>query len=307
MSGFRVLEQGVFSLFQDAGRLGYHALGLTTGGPMDGEAFYWANRLAGNAEGATTLEVAQGGLRLECTGATSVAVAGAAMSLKINGQTKALWRSHRMTAGDVVELGHAAVGLRAYVAASGGFEAPVYFGSTSVVRREGLGSLLHAGQEIVCGAPADSDWALPMEQIPRYESVVTLRVVVGYQASEFSAGALGMFYGSTFQVSPRSDRMGYRLEGNAMAAPTGERLSEGIAYGAVQVPPDGQPIVLLNDRQTIGGYPKLGTVLSLDCWKLAQCVPGATVCFEVISLEAAQALVEEAKRARDATVLKRGA
>jgi len=92
-----------------------------------------------------------------------------------------------------------------------------------------------------------------------------------------------------------------------MAAPTGERLSEGIAYGAVQVPPDGQPIVLLNDRQTIGGYPKLGTVLSLDCWKLAQCVPGATVCFEVISLEAAQALVEEAKRARDATVLKRGA
>ena len=91
-----------------------------------------------------------------------------------------------------------------------------------------------------------------------------------------------------------------------MAAPTGERLSEGIAYGAVQVPPDGQPIVLLNDRQTIGGYPKLGTVLSLDCWKLAQCVPGATVCFEVISLESAQALVEEAKRARDATVLKRG-
>ena len=153
MSGFRVLEPGVFSLFQDAGRLGHHALGLTTGGPMDGEAFYWANRLAGNAEGATTLEVAQGGLRLECTGATSVAVAGAAMSLKINGQTKALWRSHRMTAGDVVELGRAAVGLRAYVAASGGFEAPVYFGSTAVVRREGLGTLLHAGQEIVCGAP----------------------------------------------------------------------------------------------------------------------------------------------------------
>lgn len=273
---------------------------------MDGEAFYWANRLAGNAEGATTLEVAQGGLRLECTGATSVAVAGAAMSLKINGQTKALWRSHRMTAGDVVELGHAAVGLRAYVAASGGFEAPVYFGSTAVVRREGLGTLLHAGQEIVCGAPTDSDWALPMEKIPRYQAAVTLRVVASYQASEFSVEALGVFYGSTFQVSPRSDRMGYRLEGNAMAAPTGERLSEGIAYGAVQVPPDGQPIVLLNDRQTIGGYPKLGTVLSLDCWKLAQCVPGATVCFEVISLEAAQALVEEAKRARDATVLKRG-
>jgi allophanate hydrolase subunit 2 len=170
-----------------------------------------------------------------------------------------------------------------------------------------LGALLHAGQEIVCGVPADSDWALPMEQIPRYGAAVTLRVVAGYQESEFSAGALGMFYGSTFQVSPRSDRMGYRLEGNAVAAPAGERLSEGIAYGAVQVPPDGQPIVLLNDRQTIGGYPKLGTVLSPDCWKLAQCVPGATVRFEVISLESAQALVEEAKRARDTTVLKRGA
>jgi allophanate hydrolase subunit 2 len=146
-----------------------------------------------------------------------------------------------------------------------------------------------------------------MEKIPRYQAAVTLRVVAGYQAAEFSVEALGVFYGSTFQVSPRSDRMGYRLEGNAMAAPAGERFSEGIAYGAVQVPPDGQPIVLLNDRQTIGGYPKLGTVLSLDCWKLAQCVPGMPVCFEVISLEAAQALVEEAKRARDVTVLKRGA
>ena len=112
MSGFRVLEPGVLSLFQDAGRLGHHALGLTTGGPMDGAAFYWANRLAGNPEGATTLEVAQGGLRLECTGDTSVAVAGAAMPLKINGQTKALWRSHRMTAGDVLELRHATAGLR---------------------------------------------------------------------------------------------------------------------------------------------------------------------------------------------------
>lgn len=307
MSGFRVLKPGVLSIFQDAGRLGHHALGLTTGGPMDGEAFYWANRLTGNAEGVTALEVAQGGLRLESTGATSVAVAGAVMPLKINGQTKALWRSHRVTAGDVLELGHATAGLRAYVAASGGFNAPVHFGSTAVVQREGLGALLHVGQEIVCGTPADLDWALPMEQIPRYEAPVTLRVVEGYQAAEFSAEALRMFYGSAFQVSPRSDRMGYRLEGNPVLAPAGERLSEGIAYGAVQMPPDGQPIVLLNDRPTIGGYPKLGTVLSLDCWKLAQCMPGATVYFEVIALETAQTLVEEAMRARDATALKRGA
>ena len=304
MNGFRVLEPGVLSLFQDAGRLGYHALGMTAGGPMDGTAFYWANRLVGNPEGATTLEVAQGGLRLECTGDTSVAVAGAAMPLKINGQTKALWRSHRVTPGDVLELGHATAGLRTYVAAAAGFEAPVYFGSTAVVRREGLGKPLHAGQELVCGASTDTDWALPMDQIPRCEATVTLRVVEGYQVSEFSAGSRELFYRSAFQVSPRSDRMGYRLEGNAVAAPAGERFSEGIGYGAVQVPPDGQPIVLLNDRQTIGGYPKLGTVLSLDCWKLAQCAPGAKVCFEVISLEAAQAAVEEATATREATALK---
>lgn len=305
MNGFRVLKSGVLSLMQDGGRWGQHALGLTTGGAMDGEAFFWANRLVGNHSDTTAMEVAQGGLQLECEGTTTLAVTGAAMPLRINGQTKALWRSYQVHAGDRVELGHAVRGLRAYLAVAGGFEAEPFLGSTSTVLREGIGEPVKEGQWLPCGKPAESNWALPMDHVPRYEPAVSLRVVQGYQAAEFSNKARGHFYENSFKVSPRSDRMGYRLEGHVVAAPTGDRLSEGIAYGAVQVPPDGQPIILLNDRQTIGGYPKLGAVLSIDCWKLAQCLPGETVRFKPITLTAAQQLVGEAAGVRASVRLKR--
>ena len=306
MSGFRVLASGVLSLFQDVGRFGQHALGLTTGGPMDAGAFYWANRLVENPEGKTVLEMAQGGLQIECTGATTVAVTGAGVPLRVNGQTRALWRSHRVEAGDVIEVGHAASGVWAYLAVADGFEAEAFFGSTSVVLREGLGGKIETGQQLDCGGPRAAEWAMPRENIPRMSVSPTLRVVPGFQSEEFEEEAKSVFWDNTFTVTPQSDRMGCRLEGPTVMAPSEERLSEGTAIGAVQVPPDGQPIVLLNDRQTIGGYAKLGSVLSLDCWKLAQCRLGANVSFEQITLEEAQGLVRLEKAGRERLELRRG-
>jgi len=306
VNGFRVQAPGVLSLFQDGGRFGHHALGLTTGGPMDGGAFYWANRLVENPEGTTAMEVAQGGIRLECTGDTTVAVTGADVALRINGRVRALWCSHRLGRGDSIELGHAESGMWAYLAVAGGFGAKAFFGSTSVVLREGLGEAIQTGQQLTCGESTETEWAMPRESIPLLVPAPVLRVTEGGQKAEFSAAARDMFFGSEFTVSQQSNRMGCRLNGPAIASPSGERLSEGTTYGTIQVPPNGQPIVLLNDRQTIGGYPKLGVVLSLDCWKLAQCRPGATVSFKSITVEEAQDLVRTERAARENMTLRRG-
>ena len=301
----RVVDPGVLSLMQDAGRFGHHSIGLTSGGPLDWEAFYWANRLCANEHGATALEVAQGGVRMECIVETIIAVAGAPMPLRVNGRTKALWRSHKLQPGDMIELGYATKGMRTYLAVSGGFKAEEFFGSTATVIREGIGYPLKAGQKLQCGPANDEQWALPMESVPRYSDSVTLRLIPGYQFEQFSRTAHDTLLGGDFRVSNRSDRMGYILEGSLVESPEREMLSEGICLGAVQVPPDGRPIVLLNDHQTIGGYPKLGSVVSVDLWKLAQCPPEIHARFELVDLEAAQEMVNYESKKRRSTRLKR--
>ena len=301
----RVVDPGVLSLMQDEGRFGHHAIGLTSGGPLDGEAFYWANRLCANERGTTALEMAQGGARVECLAETTIAVAGAPMPLRVNGQTKALWRSHRLQSGDMIELGHSTKGMRTYLAVSGGFKAEEFFGSTATVIRDGIGCPLKVGQKLYCGPANDEQWALPMAAVPLYSDSVTLRLIPGYQFEQFSRTAHDALFGGDFTVSNRSDRMGCILEGSLIESPEREMLSEGICLGAVQVPPDGRPIVLLNDRQTIGGYPKLGSVVSVDLWKLAQSVPETHVRFKMTDLDSAQEMVNYASAKRGATRLKR--
>ena len=304
MSGFRVLEPGMLSQFQDAGRFGYHAMGLTTGGPVDGEAFYWANRLVGNQPGETVIEVAVGGLKLKSEVATSIAVTGAVLPLTINGHPKALWQSHRVAPGDVVDLRYAEKGMRAYVATAGGFTGSPVLGSTATVLREGIGEALVPGQILECAAINRVPGALPLEYVPRYEAEVPLRMVAGYQFDRFSNAAREKFLGGLYTVSNRSDRMGICLEGPMIELTSAGLLSEGICLGAVQVPPDGQPIVLLNDRQTIGGYPKLGSVLSVDLWKLGQCRPGGQVRFKAFTMEAAETAVRQETESMEEVGLK---
>ena len=304
MSGFQVIEPGILSQLQDAGRFGYHAMGLTTGGPVDGEAFYWANRLVGNQQGDTVIEVAVGGLKLESEVATSVAVTGAVLALTINGHTKALWQSHPVGPGDVIDLRFAEKGMRAYVAVPAGFIAKPVLGSTSTVVREGMGEALIQGQTLGCAAIDRDSKALPMECIPQYAEEVLLRMVPGYQFERFGDEVREKFLGSLYTVSNRSDRMGVCLEGPVIEPPSEGLLSEGICLGAVQVPPDGQPIVLMNDRQTTGGYSKLGSVLSVDLWKLGQCRPGSLLRFETLAQETAVEVLQTAIESREAVALK---
>lgn len=296
MKGMRVKQAGLLSLLTDGGRFGAHGIGLTTGGPVDRMSFRWANRLVANDSHATAIEVSVGGLTLEVEQDTVFAVCGADMPLTINGETAELWRSYRVRSGDEINLGFVRAGCRAYLAVAGGFQIKPQFGSTATVCREGVGGLngskLEAGDILPC-APHHSEvlFEVPQSERPAFTSHLTVRVIPGYQVRQFDPLQQRRFFSHDYTVSQRSDRMGYRMEGPAIKANVDGILSEGICLGAIQIPADGQPIVLLQDRQTIGGYPKIGSVISCDIGPLTQLQPGATVAFEAVTIDRAHNLL----------------
>ena len=289
-SGFHVKKPGLMTLIQDAGRYGKHGIGLTCGGPLDQVAFYWANRLLGNDYNATLLEISFGGLTLTVNATSQIALTGATVPLSINGKTVSMWRSHNVKPGDEITVGFASEGCRSYLAIAGGFDIEPSFGSSATVVRENIGGLnggkLQEGDFLPCSNHSGGkNQLLPGLYRPHYGRQAHLRVVLGYQQAAFSRVQLAHFFSGEYQTTDRSDRMGYRLAGPEIKPSIDGILSEGICHGAIQVPADGQPIVLLNDRQTIGGYPKLGSVMQLDTGKLAQLTPGGTVTFEEVSIE----------------------
>lgn len=282
------MQTGILSLLQDSGRMGQHRIGLTTGGPLDPMAFNWCNKLLQNTPGATAIEVSFGGLQLEAQVDTFICVTGAPMPLRINKVKKDLWRVHAVKAGDIVALDFAQEGSRSYLGVADGFQIEPSFGSTSTVMREQIGGLsgdrLQVNDSLPCASVTHRrELYLKREHQPHYQDSVTVRVILGYQEAHISRVQQRLFFSQAYTVSKHCDRMGYRLEGSPISCDVEGILSEGICYGAIQIPADGQPIVLLNDRQTIGGYPKIGSALSLDAAHLAQLKPGGTVHFAPIS------------------------
>ena len=292
MSGFTVKQPGLLSLLHDRGRYGAHKLGLTTGGPLDFNAFDWANRLLDNDANATCLEMSFGGLELHAQIETSFVITGATAVCKLNGTVIEQWRSHDIGNGDRLEIGFASSGTRAYLAVCGGFDITSSFGSSSTVLREKVGGLngdkLQAGDHLPCSAKkAQQHYCLSEQDRPVYGIETTLRVVPGYQQAAFNAVQQWRFFNSKYCLTDRCDRMGFRLEGENVHSEVVGMLSEGICLGAIQIPADGQPIVLMNDRQTIGGYPKIGSVIAEDTARLAQMSAGSCVRFESVSIEQA--------------------
>lgn len=296
-----VTHPGILSLLQDTGRVGHLRMGLSNGGPLDFEAFHYCNRLLQNKPASTAIEISVGGLQLRAHIDTYVCVTGADNTLRVNGESVDLWRVHAVSAGDEITLEYARAGCRNYLGVAGGFTVAPSFGSTATVTRENIGGLdgypLQAGDELPCQDAVERQLlTLPSAHRPRYHDTLTVRVVPGYQQRAFSRAAQRRFFGSTYTVSERSDRMGYRLQGPDIACNEQELLSEGICYGAIQVPPDGQPIVLLNDRQTIGGYPKIGAAVRPDAARMSQLQPGATVHFAPVSVHSARKALYSAQR-----------
>ncbi|MBT4520718.1 MAG: biotin-dependent carboxyltransferase family protein, partial [Halieaceae bacterium] len=279
-----VLQPGLLSLIQDQGRIGWQRIGLTNGGPLDPEAFFWCNRLLGNNANCSAIEVSFGGLQLAANVDTFICVTGATMPLHIDNLPHDLWQVHPIKAGQTIDLGFAGSGCRAYFGVADGFQITPQFGSSATVVREEIGGLggdkLQPGDQLPCAEVGTRRRCrLASDAQPHYHRDIEVRVIPGYQQARFSRLQQRRFFSSSYTVSDRCDRMGYRLEGPAIHCEIEGILSEGICYGAIQVPADGQPIVLLNDRQTIGGYPKIGSALSLDAARLAQLTPGGSVHF----------------------------
>ncbi|NQX87595.1 MAG: biotin-dependent carboxyltransferase [Halioglobus sp.] len=295
-----VIHPGVLSLLQDRGRRGQQHLGLTTGGPLDATAFQHCNRLLQNPPDCTVIEISVGGLQATAQVDTFICLTGAAMSLHINGEERPSWEVQALRAGDSIRIGFAHSGCRAYLGVADGFNIKPSFGSSATVVRECIGGLhgtaLCAGDRLPCATVTRRRrFYLPDADRPRYHNKLTVRVIPGYQQHHFSRQEKRNFFGKPYRVSAQCDRMGYRLEGPTIRCNLSGLLSEGICFGAIQIPPDGQPIVLLNDRQTIGGYPKIGAALSLDAARLAQLTAGATVYFTPISVHTARRALQMAE------------
>lgn len=282
-------EAGPQTTVQDLGRRGWLRVGIPPSGPMDREAFLLANRLVGNAEDAAGLECTVTGPRIEFADARWVAVTGAVMPVTLNGAEMPRWAGFEVKAGDVLRLGPARSGVRGYVAVSGGINTPPALGSRATYLRGRLGGLegraLRKGDCLPLGpasggAPAE----LHEELIPDYTVEPTVRVVLGPQDDRFSKRGIAALFDAAYEMTPQSDRMGARLRGARIEHTHGhDIISDGVALGGIQVVGDGQPIVLLSDRQSTGGYTKIGTVCSFDIGRVSQVKPGQRLRFRRVS------------------------
>jgi antagonist of KipI len=304
----RILDAGPQTTVQDLGRTGQMRYGIPPSGPVDRFAFVLANRLVGNADTAAALECTLIGPRFEIASAGTIAVTGADMPVTVNGQRAAGWRTIAVKAGDIVKLGPARTGVRSYVGVAGGLDVPLVLGSRSTYLRGRVGGVegraLRKGDELRLFPfrPVKPRHVEP-RVIPDYTGEPTVRAVLGPQADRFTAEGLEALFGGRYEVLPQSDRMGSRLRGPRIAHARGHDIvSDGIALGSIQVPGDGQPIVLLVDRQSTGGYTKAATICSCDIWRVGQARPGQSLRFHQIGVDEAHRLFREADRALQAAV-----
>lgn len=282
---FKVLSAGMFATVQDLGRQGYTHLGITPSGAMDEYAYRWSQKLLGEVDG-NALEVLLSGLKLQATAPTTIAITGADQDFRINGISQPIWQTHHIQADDILSFEQKRSGMRAYLAVIGGFDVPKYQESYSTTLKENKGKKLESGDTLLF-TPSQSTLQrrVPKKYIPTYPDHLTLRIVLSYQHDYFTKAQKENFFSTTYTLTSEMSRMGYKLQGEPLIPSKGGIISEGITFGAVQVPPDGQPIILLKERQTIGGYPKIGSVLPSDCFMLAQMSIGSTLWFEVVSPE----------------------
>ena len=303
MGVIEVLEPGLLTTIQDIGRFGYLRHGVPVSGAMDPVALRLANLLVGNAEGEGCLEVTLSGPRLRFRSSAVIAVTGADLSPRINGSPIATWGSAAVQHGDELSFGGQESGTRAYIAVAGGLDVPVVMGSKSTFMKAGIGGFegraLKTGDMLVARLPYAStvtpEKRIPRSLVPDYDTSLPVRVILGPQNERFTEAGLGVFLGEAFTVSAQSDRMGYRLQGPKVEHVSGpDIISDGIPFGGVQVSGDGQPIVLMADRGTSGGYTKPATVISSDIGKVAQRMPGDEIRFQSVTLEEAhRALAEQ--------------
>lgn len=291
----KVIEPGLLMTLQDFGRFGYLSKGLTRGGPADENSFLWANKLLGNRFDAAQLEITLGGATLEFQQPTQFAVTGADVALTLDEQPLQVWQNYQAKAGQTLKVGMAKQGLRAYLAVAGGFIGEPQWGSVATVTREKIGGPQQDGQPLQAGQLLSiaraGDYVsrrVGWKYQPDYSKTPTLGLIPGNQYEQFPLSVRENFCFHDYTIDSSSNRMGVRLKGHTLTYEGKGIVSEGINIGSVQVPPNGEPIIMMCDRQTLGGYPKLGTISPLDVSRLAQCRPGDKVRFTRVEVSQVQ-------------------
>lgn len=296
--GIRILNGGFLTTVQDMGRYGSQETGMAVSGVMDTRAAALADILVGNDENEAVLEVTMMGPIMEFTEDELIAVTGGDLGVKVDGNPLPRYEAVLIKAGQTVSFGGMYGGSRAYVAFAGGLDVPVVMGSRSTNLKAKIGGIegrkLGAGDEI--GFRSPKTWLPNMAArkllLPELSSREhTLRVVMGPQDDCFTEEGISTFLGSAYTISNEYDRMGCRMEGPVIAHKNGgDIITDGISFGAVQVPSHGNPIVMMADHQTTGGYTKIANVISVDLPVLAQCMPGMKIHFEKVTVDEAQEL-----------------
>lgn len=303
-----VVKPGLFTTIQDSGRWGYQAYGMPVAGVMDRYAFRVANSLLGNEQEAAAIEMTMLGSTYCFDVDLRVSVCGADMQATLNGELIKNWSSFFVAAGSELAFHYAVSGCRSYLAVAGGIDVPRILGSSSTYTRAGIGGLegraLKVGDVLSTNKHANfpkTGKILPGNFVPQYENEIILRVLLGPQDDLFTGDGIETLFASTYTISTNADRMGYRLEG-AKIKHIGKPdiVSDALCEGAIQVPGHGMPIIMMADRQTTGGYPKIGTVIGADLTKLAQAKTGDIIRFvQCFDDEAVAALENEETRYKE--------
>lgn len=303
-------KKGLLTTVQDFGRMGYQRYGMPVCGTMDHLAMALANILVGNPQDEAVIEATVMGPAIVFDAPEIFAISGGDFGPTLNGAPIENNRAYRAEAGDVLALPMAKSGARAYIAFAGGLDIEDVMGSRSTFLKGGIGGLngrpIQDGDRIGLRAPVDDLPDLearfaPDDLLPTYGNTVEVRFTYGPQEDLFSAAGKRTFTRSEYTLSDKSDRMGFRMDGPAVERAEGSDgniISDGICFGAIQIT-NGQPIVMMADRQTTGGYPKLGCVISADLPLLAQLKAGDKVRFRSVSVAAAQAVYRRQQKALD--------
>ena len=278
----QVFDPGFGASIQDRGRFGWRRFGVPVSGAMDEHAAAWANRLLENAADAPLLELLLQGGKLSVLQDSWIAITGADADA-----TVPMWRAIRAQRGEAIQFRQNRSGVWTYLAVEGGIHAPRILGSASVYARGKIGEPLAKGA-ILCKTeqrqrklpPEIAGQFMKRQEIRRYDAPPPMRVWRGPQWESFGYLDRDRFFTEPWTVSSQSDRTGYRLSGPALRSPPAQIISEPVRVGSIQVPPSGQPIVLMKDGPTVGGYPKLGMIDPQDVSWLAQCRPGQKVRFQ---------------------------
>lgn len=288
MSALKVIDPGLYTSVQDAGRVGYRKYGVPTSGAMDMKAYDLANWLVGNEQGEAVLECTIKGGKYKFETNAIIATTGAQMQPRLNSVEVPMNQTVQVNKGDILELGFSKRGCRAYVAIRGKLDIKKVMGSYSTYGIGKFGGFegraLNKNDSINWESPNDEPIIrkVPTEEIPYYSSKLTLTAQKGLEWDWLAVTTQEKFLNSEFKVSSQSNRMGIRLLGESLEKPNKEMLSSSVIPGIIQLPPNGLPIILAQDGQTIGGYPRIAKVADNELWRLGQLKPGDTVSFRVI-------------------------